>query len=84
MTIFDHAWRTAHAKAGDAMLEGAMSLLEAIEGASHESGAVNLVQAAQAYAAIAQAHYAAANVRAKPLVEGPWNIQAPEAETKTP
>lgn len=70
MAIFDHAWRTEHAKAGDSMLEGAMALLEAVEGSNHESAAANLVKAAHAYAAIAQAHYAAANVRAKPPVPG--------------
>lgn len=69
MTVFDHEWRMDHAKAGDQALRNTDALFtEMIKNANSDSVAVNLVHAIQAYAAIAQAHYAAANVRAKPIV----------------
>lgn len=67
--IFGYGWREDHARAGDRALENAGEALEALsetEGIpqmEHLGFMANI----QALAAIAQAHYAAANVRARPI-----------------
>ena len=69
--IIDYAWRLAHAEAGDRALGNAMALLDmgfskGPERMPDDATIMPLTSVAQAYAAIAQAHYAAANIRTKP------------------
>ena len=60
--VFEYGWREDHARAGDAALVVAQEIVDREDG---ETGV--LAQAAQAWAAIAQAHYAAANIRTRPI-----------------
>lgn len=64
--IFSYGWREDHARKGDEALEAAVRAL-----GSGNSVPMSVVMAAmansQALATIAQAHYAAANVRARPI-----------------
>ena len=63
--MFDYDWRLAHAEAGDRAVGEALEIVE---------GSPSDVARAQAYAAIAQAHYAAANVRARPVATTAWIV----------
>lgn len=58
-------WREAHCEAGDESLATARGIIEQSSGARGDQVLVLAAQAS-AIAAIAQAHYAAANVRARP------------------
>lgn len=64
--ILTQSWREEHAKAGDRYLRGAESAIpESSTGMGYDRAMVAGTVAA-GLAAIAQAHYAAANVRARP------------------
>lgn len=69
--IFGYGWREDHARAGDDALDAAVRALAygADQGKSEASMSVVMAAMAnsQALAAIAQAHYTAANVRARPI-----------------
>jgi len=61
--IFDYEWREAHARAGDQCLTAAHELME------NSRAGQNLdvrMDGIAAFAAVAQAHYAAANIRTRP------------------
>ena len=75
VAVFEYAWREDHARAGDAALVEAEGVAEAT--VTTGSTALTVAGIASTYAAIAQAHYAAANVRARPT--GPTELR-----TKTP
>lgn len=61
--VFSWAWREAHAREGDRLLDAATGRLEAINW-----------EAASALALLAQAHYTAANVRAKAQAVDPYRV----------
>lgn len=63
--LLTQEWREEHARAGDEALRDAAEIADRDNGDT-----VILAAAAQAFAAIAQAHYAAANVRARPAGGG--------------
>ena len=68
MTTLSHEWRLGHSKAGDTALSVATSVVDSLmeDGSSLDpDGIRGMADVAMAYAAIAQAHYAAANIRAK-------------------
>ena len=77
--IFEYGWREDHARTGDQALKNAGDALNALaEGSGLPVKAhAALIANIHALAAIAQAHYAAANVRARPA--GPTELR-----TKTP
>ncbi len=62
--ILSHEWRLDHAAKGDEMLRVAREVVDHTSGARGDQVIVLSAQAS-ALAAIAQAHYAAANVRAR-------------------
>lgn len=84
--VFSQEWREEHATAGDQALGIARQVADTETGHT-----ITLAAVASAFAAIAQAHYAAANVRARaaagpaelrtrtpyviPGVEGIWEIR---------
>lgn len=59
--LLSQEWREKHCEAGDAALRDAQEIADREDGDT-----LILSAAAQTFAAIAQAHYAAANVRARP------------------
>lgn len=59
--LLSQQWRERHCEAGDEALREAEKIADREDGDT-----LILSAAAQAFAAIAQAHYAAANVRARP------------------
>ena len=65
--VFEYAWREDHARAGDTAVEMATKYINMDRPTIpvEQAGAMAAVSAA--WAAIAQAHYAAANVRARPI-----------------
>jgi hypothetical protein len=80
MSVFDQGWRENHAMLGDRAVMAASNILDSlaeIDGVDAQTH-VALTGNVRALAAIAQAHYAAANVRARP-VTGPAKLR-----TKTP
>jgi hypothetical protein len=76
--VFEYGWREDHARKGDEALEKARDIAAMTSG---ERGDHVIVFAAQAQllAAIAQAHYAAANVRARPIRD--VELPAPQVGT---
>lgn len=72
MATLDHNWRLEHADAGDMALFKAEAMMkEAVESKPNDYVIMNLAAIGQTYAAIAQAHYSAANIRAKPQTPNP-------------
>ena len=71
--ILDYEWREAHATAGDAALAAAVANVPAGGRLGVEQARAGAALVA-AYAAIAQAHYAAANIRQRPKAEEPAKI----------
>jgi hypothetical protein len=65
--ILDQAWREEHVRIGDKALADADELARDAPVNAQVLGAVSA--AITTFAAIAQAHYAAANVRARPRAE---------------
>lgn len=66
--ILDRAWREEHARAGDAALAAARANIPPagpLDARQAQAGAALVT----AYAAMAQAHYAAANVRARAIAD---------------
>jgi hypothetical protein len=62
--IMSREWRDAHLRTGDEAAAGALRCMEESGGANMTLDRARLwTEQALAYAAIAQAHYAAANVR---------------------
>lgn len=75
--IFGYGWREDHARAGDAALVEAQKLMD--EGTIKSQGHATIVAATiGAYAAIAQAHYAAANIRTRPIRDVGLPMRVPE------
>lgn len=67
--IFGYGWREDHARAGDHAIDSADAILKmmARKGEWPVEQGMGIYAQASALAAIAQAHYAAANVRARPI-----------------
>lgn len=60
--VFGYGWRQDHARAGDEALAEAQKIADREDGDT-----AVLVMVIQAFAAIAQAHYTAANIRTRPI-----------------
>lgn len=73
--VFEYGWREDHARAGDGALIEAERWMRS---PPHDTHATIDLSFATAWSVIAQAHYAAANVRTRP-VAGPAELR-----TKTP
>lgn len=69
--IFGYGWREDHARAGDECLTAAHQLMEGAKA----GGKLDVrMDGIMALAAIAQAHYAAANIRTRPIRDAELNI----------
>lgn len=67
--IFEYGWREDHARAGDEALRKAEVAVQILgdRGVMPMSDIISGSAQVQSLAAIAQAHYAAANVRTRPI-----------------
>lgn len=65
--IFGYGWREDHARRGDDALATAEALANSIGGVTGFEAIMGYAKSSTAWAAIAQAHYAAANIRTRPI-----------------
>jgi hypothetical protein len=70
MPILDQAWRESHVRRGDKALAVAANVIIGNSDPVNEMIPEGAAHVASTLAAIAQAHYAAANVRARPSTVG--------------